>query len=59
MSTLARDFKANANNPIQIRLQNEFRKDYDGQYQFEIKRGEAHTSGTVNAEIQEYGDDFD
>jgi hypothetical protein len=34
----ARDFMAN--HPIQIRLQNEFRHDYRGQYSFEIKRGE-------------------
>ncbi len=41
----ARDFMAN--NRIQIRLQNEFRKDYDGQYDFDIKRGEPHTGGAV------------
>lgn len=34
----ARDFMAN--NPIQIRLQNEFKTHYAGQYWFEIKRGE-------------------
>ena len=34
----ARDFMAN--NPFQIRLQQEFRQNYDGQYFFEIKRGE-------------------
>jgi len=34
-----RDFQAN--NSIQIRLQNEFRKFYAGQYFFEIKRGQA------------------
>lgn len=34
----ARDFKSN--NPIQIRLQNEFISKYKGQYFFEIKRGE-------------------
>jgi len=33
-----RDSKAN--DPIQIRLQNEFKANYDGQYSFEIKRGE-------------------
>ena len=38
-----RDFMAN--NVIQIRLQNEFRKDYKGQYFFEIKRGEIKDSG--------------
>ncbi len=41
----ARDFMAN--NRIQIRLQNEFRKDYGGQYTFDIKRGEPHAAGTV------------
>jgi len=41
----ARDFMAN--NPMQIRLQNEFRKEYDGQYAFEIKRGETKGTGTV------------
>lgn len=35
----ARDFKAN--HPIQIRLQNEFKQVYGGQYVYEIKRGEA------------------
>jgi hypothetical protein len=40
-----RDFMAN--NTIQIRLQNEFRKSYKGQYYFEIKRGEASDPGTV------------
>ena len=39
----ARDFMAN--NPIQIRLQNEFRAHYTGQYSFEIKRGEALDPG--------------
>ncbi len=34
----ARDFKSN--NHIQIRLQNEFRDNYSGDYFFEIKRGE-------------------
>jgi len=43
-STRARDFKAN--NPIQIRLQNEFTKFYDGQYNYEIKRGEPEPVGT-------------
>lgn len=38
----ARDFKAN--NRIQIRLQNEMAKHYDGSFAFEIKRGE-----TLNA----------
>lgn len=38
-----RDFMAN--NPNQIRLQNEFRENYNGQYVFEIKRGEASGSG--------------
>lgn len=41
----ARDFKSN--NPIQIRLQNDFQKYYDGQYSFEIKRGEIPGSGTA------------
>lgn len=35
----ARDFKSN--NPIQIRLQNEFAKHYEQEYFYEIKRGEA------------------
>jgi hypothetical protein len=35
-----RDFMAN--NPSQIRLQNEFNLNYKGQYSFEIKRGEIH-----------------
>jgi hypothetical protein len=39
----ARDFMAN--NPLQIRLQNEFRLHYPGQYSFEIKRGEALDPG--------------
>ncbi len=34
----ARDFMAN--NRIQIRLQNEFKERYDGEYVFDIKRGE-------------------
>lgn len=40
-----RDFMSN--NPMQIRLQNEFKKEYHGVYTFEIKRGEAPNSGTV------------
>lgn len=40
-----RDFMAN--NPNQIRLQNEFCKDYNSQYTFEIKRGETLGNGTV------------
>lgn len=39
-----RDFMSN--NPMQIRLQNEFKREYHGQYSFEIKRGEAVNSGT-------------
>jgi len=39
-----RDFMSN--NPMQIRLQNEFKRDYHGHYSFEIKRGEAPSSGT-------------
>jgi len=38
-----RDFMAN--NPIQIRLQNQFTQDYDGVYYFEIKRGETPKNG--------------
>ena len=41
----ARDFMAN--NPFQIRLQQEFRQNYDGQYFFEIKRGEVLGSGRI------------
>jgi AIPR protein len=41
----ARDFKSN--NPIQIRLQNEFSKHYKDEFQFEIKRGEGNDHGTV------------
>ncbi|MCX5753083.1 MAG: AIPR family protein, partial [Candidatus Krumholzibacteria bacterium] len=41
----ARDFKSN--NPIQIRLQNEFRSQYAGQYEYEIKRGEHLGAGEV------------
>ncbi len=40
-----RDFQAN--NPIQIRLQNEFLNYYPNQYSFEIKRGESPGAGTV------------
>jgi len=38
-----RDFMAN--NPIQIRLQNEFDRNYHGTYYFEIKRGEISRGG--------------
>lgn len=41
----ARDFKSN--NPIQIRLQNEFVDHYSGQYAFEIKTGEKLPDGEV------------
>lgn len=41
----ARDFMAN--NPIQIRLQNEFQRAYQGSYAFEIKRGESAGSGVL------------
>lgn len=40
-----RDFMAN--NVLQIRLQNEFQRDYGGRYFYEIKRGEAKQSGEV------------
>lgn len=40
-----RDFKSNSQ--IQIRLQNEFHQIYAEQYVLEIKRGEAHGTGTV------------
>src|SRR5207245_8866439 len=40
-----RDFMAN--NPFQIRLQNEFQQNYKGQYFFEIKQGEIKGSGDV------------
>jgi hypothetical protein len=40
-----RDFMAN--NPVQIRLQNEFVKNYSGVYCFEIKRGETFKEGQV------------
>jgi hypothetical protein len=42
-SVKPRDFKAN--NPIQIRLQNEFSRFYAGQYTLEIKRGETLGAG--------------
>lgn len=41
----ARDFQAN--NAIQIRLQNEFGQYYANQYFFEIKRGEIHDKGIL------------
>ncbi len=41
----ARDFKANSS--PQIRLQNEFRRDYMGVYDYAIKRGEEVHRGTV------------
>jgi hypothetical protein len=41
----ARDFMAN--NPFQIRLQQEFRQNYGGQYFFEIKRGEVVGAGSI------------
>ncbi len=44
-SVKARYFKAN--NQIQIRLQNEFKKHYDNQYFFEIKRGETLGGGKI------------
>src|SRR5205807_12631 len=41
-----RDFMAN--NPMQVRLQNEFRDAYKGEFEFEIKRGDINqSSGTV------------
>jgi hypothetical protein len=40
-----RDFMAN--NPLQIRLQQEFRANYNKQYFFEIKRGEIRDDGTI------------
>lgn len=40
----ARDFMAN--NPLQIRLQQEFRQNYHQQYFFEIKRGETAGAGS-------------
>jgi AIPR protein len=40
-----RDFMAN--DPMQIRLQNEFRGSYAGRYSFEIKRGDAKEAGKV------------
>jgi len=45
----ARDFKSN--NPIQIRLQNEFTKHYKHEYQLEIKRGEATSAAVISNEI--------
>jgi hypothetical protein len=48
-SVKPRDFKSN--NPIQIRLQNEFEDKYPGQYSFEIKRGELATSNIISNEI--------
>lgn len=41
----ARDFKSN--NPIQIRLQREFREKYNGLYALEIKRGEQLTANEI------------
>lgn len=41
----ARDFKSN--NAIQIRLQNEFKRNYPGLYHYEIKRGEPATASDV------------
>jgi hypothetical protein len=41
----ARDFKSN--NPIQIRLQNEFNTAYKGKYFYEIKRGEESKGATT------------
>jgi hypothetical protein len=40
-----RDFMAN--HAVQIRLQNEFRRDFKDQYFFEIKRGEKKDAGTL------------
>jgi AIPR protein len=40
-----RDFMAN--NPFQIKLQNEFRQNYRGQYFFEIKQGEIRDTGDL------------
>jgi hypothetical protein len=40
-----RDFKSN--HPIQIRLKNDFAQHYDGQYVFEIKRGEVPEPGVM------------
>lgn len=39
----ARDFKSN--DPIQVRLQNEFRRNFKDQYEYEIKRGESLQGG--------------
>jgi hypothetical protein len=41
----ARDFKSN--NPIQVRLQNEFRSHYAGRFCLEVKRGESLPDGEV------------
>jgi hypothetical protein len=41
----ARDFKSNNN--IQVRLQNEFKSNYGGEYFFEIKRGEVNVLSDV------------
>jgi AIPR protein len=41
----SRDFKSN--NPIQIRLQNEFSKHYKSEFLFEIKRGETSNDARV------------
>ena len=43
----ARDFKANSS--TQIRLQNEFRSVYSGQYGYSVKRGEPFEPGTTIA----------
>jgi hypothetical protein len=40
-----RDYKAN--DPIQIRLQNEFKQYYEGQFWFEVKRGEIPGNGEL------------
>ena len=49
-----RDSKAN--DPIQIRLQNEFQRNYTGQYSYEIKRGERSGAGetVVNEDVGIY-----
>ena len=41
----SRDFKSN--HPIQIRLQNEFARDYAGNYFLEVKRGEPQKDGEL------------
>ncbi len=43
--TKARDFKSN--NPIQVRLQNEFETQYPNRYCIEVKRGEKLPSGEI------------